>query len=251
MLRRVMQIVFEVASCPKRDAPSAEERSWGSDESELPPPSLSLTTPTAQLFPRGGAPPDHASEVHVRAMLLRAQYGGMRCDVGMLQSFAAVWRQRFRREHAAPLSSPPAVKWSEVPRRLHEGARTKSEELVTAALVRPGGLAKLTPTDVCAAGIDFHCSAVVERLLSRPTIYAALRERLTRDGADDGATEREHVAGQLKRMIWHHSSGINHRMLLEGQKNRSGNSGWQAAWDDVVKQPFGAYTRQFVRDRLG
>lgn len=246
----MLQIVFEVASCPRQDI--LADCITGTDVNKLPS-NLSLKTPMTHLFPE---PQANACEVLIRSMLLRAQYGGMKCDVQMLQSFAVTWLRRFH-TMTAPSSlasvAPELESWCVFPAVLNEKARQKSEEIITSQIACPGGLSKLSLGDVCAGGIDFHCSSVVDYLLSLPGMQAQLCERLASpmENSDQDAAGRDWIAGKLKGLIWRNSSGINHRRsLFEAEKKDDEDSVSKAVWTDVVKEPFNDYTKRFVRDRI-
>lgn len=250
LLQRVLQIVFEVASCPRQDV--LADCITGTDVNKLPS-NLSLKTPMAHLFPE---PQANACEVLIRSMLLRAQYGGMKCDVQMLHSFAVTWLKRFN-TMTVPSSlasvAPGLECWCVFPAVLNEKAREKSEEIVTSQIACPGGLSKLSLGDVCAVGIDFHCSSVVEYLLSLPGMQAHLCERLASptENSNKDAAGRDWIAGKLKGLIWHYSSGINHRRsLFEAEKKEDEDSVSKAVWTHVLKEPFNDYTKRFVRDRI-
>ncbi len=246
-------MIFELASCARQDDPSGDE---GIDKFDTPklPTHLSLKTTTLQLFPRRHPSVD-SCDVFIRSMLLRAQYGGMKCDVQMFHSYAVTWLKRFRSMvvpgdalalSAAESSSRP-IYWWDLPRILHVKSCEKSAELVTSAFVL-GGLPKLNFTDVCCAGIDFHCSGVVEHLLSRNEVFTSLRERLAPTKEGD---PRAWMAGQLKSMIWNYSSGINHRRLLFETDSKNMEAPLlKAAWENVVRSSFDSYTKKFVMDRL-
>ena len=256
LLKRVLQIVFEVASCPQKDALSRDESFQARSVHQSLPSSLSLLTPAEQLFPE--CSPNSCEVVIVRSMLLRAQYGGMKCDVQMLQSFAVTWLERFRAGNvlptsitwSAPKSATQPISWLDVPRILHEKARERSEELVTSNIVCPGGLVRLTLNDVCVAGIDFHCSPAVDYILSQRDLCGRLAP-LLKNGNDKGPGDRDWMAGQVKNLIWQYSSGINYRRsLLGAAKRNEGDSIPKLVWRDVLKTAFDGYTKKFVRDRL-
>jgi len=268
-----MQIVFEIASCPRQDLlpeNASEEIPGGIHEI---PSSISLSTPSSQLFPNHQI----KCETFVRSILLRAQYGGMACDVQMLHSFTKLWLNRFRSsvapasvallltEKEVPISVEGSgvnnnesgtkdtnIYWRDFPQLLHDKSNRQSEKMVTSTLVSRDGLWKLTITDVCAAGIDFHCSSVVEYLLSQPSLYASLCELLI-PLKRGNVVDRDWISGQVKRCIWNHSSGVNRRQPLFEKKD--GNSSEEDlilkdVWNDVLKLPFDDFTKKFVRDRL-
>ncbi|EED91786.1 predicted protein [Thalassiosira pseudonana CCMP1335] len=133
LIVRVMQIVFEMASCPRQDICI---ESYGDMSGMIW--SFSMSTPSSQLLPSKLRSPslDNAGTV-IRTMLLRAQYGGMACDVQMLNSFAKTWLKRFHEKVVpAPLASSLVsldannqasinceVLWWDVPRLLHSKSR--------------------------------------------------------------------------------------------------------------------------------
>ena len=247
-------MIFEVASCAKQDHLSSDNESNEPEASKLPV-SFSLRTPTSVIFPNNSP-----CEVAIRAMLLRAQYGGMKCDVDMLHSYATVWVGRFQSESvptsfanclASETTTSQSIYWSNVPNILHAKAREKSEVLVSSEFVSAGVLQKLSPTDVCSAGIDFHCSSVVEHLLSQRELYISLSERLK--NRDKTMVDREWMSEQLASLIWNYSSGINHRRALlmgESESKKMDSSDMKNVWSSIIKVSFDCYTRKFVRDRL-
>ena len=257
LLNRVMQIVFEVASCHRQDILSQDEKF---PEQKLPP-HLSLKTSTSELFPDQQSPEHesvNACVVLIRSMLLRAQYGGMKCDVQMLHMFAIRWLKRFQLvtvpesfDCLTPENTPEHIQWVKLPTHLHKKASEKSKELITPALVCPRGLLKLSTSDVCSAGIDFHCSSVVEYLLSQPAVYDSLCERLGQATKGNKMMGSDLISGKLNSFIWNYSSGINHRCLLfSTREKKDDDSMSKAIWDDIIKIPFNNYTKKFVRDRL-
>lgn len=253
LLKKVLQVVFEMASCARQDNPSEVGGIDKSDHHNL---RLSLKSPTSRLFPRRHTA-INSCEVLIRSMLLRAQYGGMKCDVRMLHSYAMTWLKRFRSmvvsssaldALALDLPSRP-IFWWDIPGILHENAREKSAGLVTSAIVCVGGLPKLTLADVCHAGIDFHCSSVVGHLVSQREVISSLWLAPPKD-----RDRHEWMAGQIKSMIWKYSSGINHRrMLLSGAGADDMNvddPNLKAVWENVIRSSFECYTKKFVVDRL-
>jgi hypothetical protein len=257
LLKKVLQVVFELASCARQDIPSEVGRIDKSDNHNLPM-CLSLKSPTSKLLPHRHMS-INSCEVLIRSMLLRAQYGGMKCDVQMLHSYATIWLKRFRSmvvsssaldALALNLTSRP-IYWWDLPGILHEKAGEKSAELVTSAIVCAGGLPKLNFADVCHAGIDFHCSSVVEHLLSQKVLFSSLRERLAAPKDEDPYVW---MAGQIKSMIWKYSSGINHRRILlfgTGEANMNmDDPNLKVVWENVVRSSFECYTKKFVMDRL-
>ena len=136
LMVRVFQIVFEMASCPRRDEYSDCETKGDSWECLLA--SISLTTPSSQLFPSSLAVEQtviNKYETLVRTMLLRAQYGGMPFDVSMLHSYSVLWLKRFQSQDSLPIDTmsilpksklfdgkEKMIRMEDVPQILHESA---------------------------------------------------------------------------------------------------------------------------------
>ena len=273
---RVLQIVFEMASCPWQDEivaakHSNEDCSSGSvsdNDDNKKTTSFSLSSSSSTLFPmhqqqqhKEQTSSTNVCETMIRAMLLRAQYGGMRCDVDMLHSFSKIWLQRFNGAHAIPSiiasnctpgPTSSELNWSCIPYLIHAKARQQSETLVTMSMVNsPGRVVALTANDVCPAGIDFHCSQVVDHLLSRPNVYGCLCERLKTVLPPKSEMNRDWIASKVKECIWNYSSGVNRRRSLMGStKQNECASVMKSIWDDALSSPFDDYVKKFVKDRL-
>ncbi|KAL7459409.1 hypothetical protein ACHAWC_011205 [Mediolabrus comicus] len=279
LIVRVMQIVFEMAACPLKDSVEHSEDASltksitdkGSDNIDNNPTnSFSLCSSSSDLFPTQQYQDNSRGkecEATIRSMLLRAQYGGMKCDVDMLHAFAKLWLQRFNdKSHPVPNSilgtksatdSTPNtndLKWMDVPRIIHTKAREQSEKLVTMNIFNPTGIVvALNTNDVCPAGIDFHCSPVVDHLLSRPTLYECLCERLKplASSTKSETMYRDWIAGKVKQCIWNYSSGVNRRRPMMGSTHKSDcDNILKGIWDYILSSPFDDYVKKFVKDRL-
>lgn len=281
LIVRVLQIVFEMASCPWQDAIAdySNEDCIGtpikdcidcdsnSDNDDSNQASFSLRSSSSTLFPTRQHSEQSTATAEItmiRAMLLRAQYGGMKCDVDMLHSFAKLWIQRFNGEYGIPTtiastsssgttsSTKDDSSWSCIPSLIHAKARQQSQNLVTMSMVNsPGGIAALTTNDVCPAGIDFHCSQVIDHLLSRPDIYSCLCERLKPLLPPKSEMSRDWITSKVKMLIWNYSSGVNRRRPLIGSpKKNDCDTVLKRLWDDVLSSPFDDYVKKVVKDRL-
>jgi hypothetical protein len=278
LIVRVMQIVFEMAACPLKDSTEHSEDASltksitdrGSDNIDnQPTTSFSLCSSSSDLFPTQQHEDNSRGkecEAAIRSMLLRAQYGGMKCDVDMLHDFAKLWLQRFNdKSHPIPNSilgtnstndstlNTSDLKWKDVPRIIHTKAREQSEKLVTMNIFNPTGVVvALNMNDVCPAGIDFHCSPVVDHLLSRPTLYDCLCKRLKPLASSTNSDiYRDWIAGKVKQCIWNYSSGVNRRRPMMGSTHKSDcDNILKKVWDDILSSPFDDYVKKFVKDRL-
>jgi len=268
---RVMQIVFEIAACPRQDdAMSTEFLDKTSCEAQELPELFSLSSPPSSLFPKQCLAIS-TCETFVRSILLRAQYGGMPCDVKMLQKFSITWLKRFRvqsvplnilsqlpeisEENIATDESKTELKsevtsWQHYPKLIHKKARDQSQHLVTSKLVSPFGLNKLNMNDVCTAGIDFHCSSVVDVLLSNPNLVISLREKFSGKKDIKDKIDRDWLSRQIKCCIWECSSGVNHRLPIVPQVENDNEVMMQSVWDNIIKEPFNRFTKSFVNKRL-
>ncbi len=269
LLVRVMQIVFEIAACQRQDTTSAEFLTQSCKIQELPE-SISLSLPSLCIFPKQPLA-FITCETLIRSILLRAQYGGMSCDVRMLQKFSITWFKRFHVEYIPPniLSQllvnkdgiietdeskndlkSYATSWHHYPELVHERARERSQLLVTSKLVSSFGLDKLKINDVCTAGIDFHCSSVVDVLLSNPNLATSLREKFAGTKNIKENINWDWLSRQIKLCIWKYSSGVNHRLPIVPQEEDDDEAMMRSAWDDVIKAPFNEFTTSFVIERL-
>jgi hypothetical protein len=274
LIVRVMQIVFEMAACPLKDSSeqledasltkSITDKGTDNIDNQLTTTtSFSLCSSSSDLFPTQQHQDDSRGkecEATIRSMLLRAQYGGMKCDVDMLHDFAKLWLQRFNNEtNPVPnsilgTSSTKDLKWMDVPRIIHTKAREQSEKLVTMNIFNPTGVVvALNTNDVCPAGIDFHCSPVVDHLLSRPTLSDCLCKRLKplASSTNSETMYRDWIAGKVKQCIWNYSSGVNRRRPMIGSTHkRDCDNILKKVWDDILSSPFDDYVKKFVKDRL-
>ena len=112
LLKKVLGIVFEMASCRWQDSLSRNEtKGSGMDEDEV----LTLASlhkiatttfksddgdDSARLNQKDVVLND--DELLVWSILMRAQYGGMACDIRMLQGYSEVWHKRFKSIQSIP-----------------------------------------------------------------------------------------------------------------------------------------------------
>ncbi|KAL7576622.1 hypothetical protein ACA910_005560 [Epithemia clementina (nom. ined.)] len=209
LMNRVFEIIFEVASCRLRDDPlSSLLLSSSSSSSKASFPKEYLITlghllqqpheenDSKTLPPR----PILNSTVISCSILIRSCYGGMKCDIVMLQQYASLWYHRFGSHlekstlqqldsNNGPCFVPPpppaglvkstssllsscggvhpslAITWLQVPSILHEES-SKAKTAGHLSLLLQNRLECLTMEDVCCEGVDFHCSNIVDHLLN-------------------------------------------------------------------------------------
>jgi len=281
LMIRLMRIVFEVASCPIKDplppGDTFSEDVGNDDDTDL----------------TDGLGTD--CEMMLRAMLLRVSYGGMKCDTEMLVQYEQLWRKRFKAQMEGPeivalhtqdpeaLSQANAghgsdsskisearariavaggdslqVLWSDLPAHSHEKAVVQSGDLVPHLIATR--LEKLSPSDAIHNGVDFHCSAVLETVLSDKSIVAAVARRLDVMNMDsspgDGEDKAESVMNVAKSCMWIYSSGVNHKRDLCSVGNagvadvNDKDKQLKALWDDLLSKPAKNYTSRYVSSRL-
>ena len=284
LMIKLMRIVFEIASCPIKDPILSDDESTedvvGGDETDA-----DLTDALGQ-----------DCEMMLRAMLLRVSYGGMKCDTEMLIRYEQLWRRRFHAQMEGPdivalhtqdpealsqaISSndsgaytsskkmsaiaiipssggdPIQVLWSDLPAHSHEKAAVQSGNHVPNLIA--ARLEKLSPSDAIHNGVDFHCSAVLETVLSDEVTVAAVARRMdeinvSRVGEDDKA---EAVTNVAKTCMWRYSSGVNHKrdlsLMADGTISNANDDDKQlrALWDDLLSKPAKDYTTKYVSSRL-
>lgn len=261
-MTRVLQIVYEMASCPWTDFIGDDETHTGDSEE------LVLLSSPIPLFPENDVEKPDGCEVLLRSILLRAQYGGMAGDMKMLHDYVHVWNTRFRdgnvptnvlkRIHpTAP--TPPELKWISVPAAVHSHPKLQSHSHVTNLVQRR--LDKLTPQDICTAGVDFHCSSVLDHVIADESDFERCYERLCAIVIKAGLSpvpankdkRRSYLMQVMKSCMWKFSSGINHRrpLLSEATKEMDQKeAALKSFWDENLAECIETYMKKYVRDRL-
>ena len=206
-------------------------------------------------------------------MLLRAQYGGMSGDMKMLHAYVGLWAGRAReaaiptkvverisQRNATPsVQNSAAMRWWDVPTVIHARARVQSRTHVTQLAGQ--GIEKLSLQDICLAGVDFHCSSVLDHAIADDFVFEACCEKLSTISASEGLSplptnkgqRREYLVDTLKTCMWNFSSGVNHRrpLLTEAQVDEGEKeAALKSFWDETVAPRVEEYMRTYVADRL-
>ena len=158
----------------------------------------------------------------VRALHLRAAFGGMPCDVAMMRGAAEEWLRRFSgRGGGLPPTIAAADKTQQPP--LSPGAawlsflwRSFSPPLVPALILPPAGAAlvavgRMTREDIPLSAVDFHVSSIAGELCSN--LPAVAREARKAANGNDDDDEEEAVEERLRRAMWLFRSSRNVRSL--------------------------------------
>jgi len=222
---RVMSIVFELAACPWRDKAAVQ------NDKNM---ELSINKDTAL---RGLG---LQNQTIIKSMLLRAKYGGMMCDVIMMKNFASLWMCRFQNDlkenhhsfchgvmvqdnkgilsstsfQTSILEGKHIIPWSSLPLVLYRQFRKEYEQYAR----NSGTIAEeegrlLRWDDLCAEGIDFHCSNVLDIVLQdhKATLLSLL------DHHEKGVhtkPDEELLRSICQKAMWIHSSGVNIKQFM-------------------------------------
>ncbi|KAL3939672.1 MAG: hypothetical protein SGBAC_005649 [Bacillariaceae sp.] len=224
MMTRLFRAVFEIASCPWQDNLNIMAK-----DSEADPEDISLTA-MSQIIVEDNTEGTHLSQTDcdlmLRSILLRHKYGGMSCDLRMLQKCARLWEYRFTKEKLMNSQLAQAclpkrcaadknngrtipISWSHVPNLLHPVER--SSKPVLPLLARPYPYLKFA--DTTPAGVDFHCSNVLDLPLYNISMQSQV-EGLYRGNSSDPTKNKlsiQKIGEILKRACWDHCSGVNYR----------------------------------------
>ena len=214
-----VRFIAEVAACPYKDrdlvaAIEADEEDHARRDtaSGAADPLCNLAVATRDL--------SNESACHVLALLVRAKFGGLRGDVGMLRGAAKAWRRRFLDAEAVRDAD---IDWHARLREVYTAAAAKAAEATggvtglpprgTApplAAAAPVDVDVVAERDVPTSAIDFHVSNIVEELMQQDKVRAALLravERAPTLGDDLGET--------LRSCIWTHCSSVTDKQTFE------------------------------------
>eukprot|EP00980_Cylindrotheca_fusiformis_P004935 scaffold1051_cov119-Cylindrotheca_fusiformis.AAC.10 len=276
-VERIYRIVYEVASCPLQDNLWSEELPEAKEMDRLP--SLCLTCMSPCQMEKKEEEED---ALLLRAILVRHKYGGMACDMKLLQRCAKIWKRRFGHDDTNKEMVNPTlvqalvaaagtdgikttktdddnvVTWSQVPSLLHsDKMKQKSKDAIQRHRMMP----YLQYSDLAPAGIDFHCCSKVFEL---PELYQQeMQDSIHKIwGKRDGSSiqTREQMKALLKRACWECSAGVNYRrgfrqiLLLDTdseqqQQNEEEATKLEAIWKlaTPIIQPF---VQRYLRTRF-
>ena len=201
-------------------------------------------------------------ETLVKAIIVRARYGGMRGDVIMMNTFAKIWLDRFLSDSDLFNGKLQQEVQFCVPSELQSKAQKmnrfekKGEDVtwidtiycvaktLTASTGTGAGngsdlnhhpttmtlpINALAFKDYIIQGIDFHCSPVLERCGSPP------------------GSESERV---MRRAMWNYSSGIRFRLYLDGRPVKPEvDKALEDVWN-LMKETAEGYMRAYIQSRI-
>lgn len=240
ILARVFEIIFEICMCPWID--SCSYTVLGDTERDLDRCSVtSLTSLHEELITNNESVGGLSL---IWAMLIRAEYGGMKGDVEMLRSFASVWKNRLQ---SKVYCSTLGILWAHVPSKIHERARDQAHQRVSELWQNTSRLRCLTLKDISTHGIDFHCSSIIDNLLSDEPFRELCYDLLKMNGTQD--SYQTLLPSLLKRCLWDFSAGINRRQPLEGGPQVT-QSELQYLWNELIASRANAFQTAYVEQRL-
>lgn len=269
LIIRVLQIVFEVASCQWSDPLVRSSQEEGQDDDEPQGSGAYL----ASFHVASESVPKSAEEM-IWSILVRAEYGGMKGDIRMLHKYADLWKRRFssgtapeavasqlRESHTEAATSSSDVDWCSVPMFMHRRAKEQGESRVASLCAT--GIDQLRMEDICIEGVDFHCSAVVDHLLSDNELVGVCHDLIVlsqqRDAGQIPATaegRRSWLEGIFKECIWNFSAGVNrrHPLISNTADGKSPENADQPAysnmWSELMAPRVRAFQQKYVQDRL-
>uniref|UniRef100_A0A7S3VG54 Uncharacterized protein n=1 Tax=Chaetoceros debilis TaxID=122233 RepID=A0A7S3VG54_9STRA len=203
LIVRIMRAVFEIASCPWRDELNLHEHYHSNKEDTGK--RYSLTSPSELSLHQ-----KKEGDLMLRSLLLRQKYGGMKCDLVMLDEYVQLWATRYSEEvvdstiiaYCLPkLNKDIKVRWEVLPQLLHP--IEKSLKLVP-PLVH-SKLRCLQKHDITSAGVDSHCSNVLDLPLADSCFCSKV------DSIFGRIVEKKDLTAILKSACWENSAGKNLR----------------------------------------
>lgn len=250
----LIRLAAAAAASPVRDDPSA----WPPVEDEP-----QLAGALDGLFSGGGgggeaesaaaalaASNDTGALLLTRCLYFRAAYGGMPCDVKMMDAAARVWAARFAGVAPPPpravkvdalKTAPPLTNWQEYMAATAAAASTP---------LPADPSARLTPADLPLSAVDFHVSSIADDLLLVPDIAAEAAAVAV--GQGDG---RENAKSALERAMWVFRSGRNARPHVEPLPpsdelaQRSERDALRPLWR-VARGPADAWSADYIKTRM-
>lgn len=257
LITKVLRVVFEVASCPWQDLETHQDGT-----AQEPAAMLSIGS-----FHKAGSDntPIGVSDTLIWSTLLRAQYGGMACDIRMLRHFAQVWNERFSagavpKEIQLQLMSTKEnmanLRWCDLSMLIHQSSSLQSEARV--ASLTKDGILQLSMVDLSIEGIDFHCSPVLHHIMADRELVETYLTRLSSFDDSLGRVpstwdeRRSWLEGILKSCMWKYSAGVNRRRSLTPTVDAESAKidPLKPFWADSVAPRTRAYAERYIKERI-
>eukprot|EP00594_Rhizosolenia_setigera_P000683 CAMPEP_0178946672 /NCGR_PEP_ID=MMETSP0789-20121207/4417_1 /TAXON_ID=3005 /ORGANISM="Rhizosolenia setigera, Strain CCMP 1694" /LENGTH=511 /DNA_ID=CAMNT_0020626693 /DNA_START=353 /DNA_END=1885 /DNA_ORIENTATION=+ len=253
-LKRFLQIVYEVASCSYQDILMKDN--FNSNDGDAKMTMMSLRNSVIQkefgdfLNDKNESKVEGTEKVDesliLRSILLRAHYGGMKGDIIMLLKYAQAWRLRFllsstHHHDEQQQHNIQTEEWNRVPFKLHSKSNKVSSKIVDSILSQKPRIEPLSMKHMSFAGIDFHCSSILEDILleqqgklmmhqittivssmippePKPPAHYYFKHQSSSSSFPEEETNdtwvHKNVFSLMKTAMWKFSSGVNHRQDL-------------------------------------
>jgi len=127
---------------------------------------------------------------HINALRTRAKYGGMKCDMEMLEDYAAIWTVRFQSNEEY---------WLEF----------LNEQCPNTKSIDSGSIGTLKKEDILLEAVDFHCSPIIHILLKKGAVISHVYRMF------GGSMSIRTI---LTDLIWHLRSNQNPRKVFYDKK---------------------------------
>lgn len=182
----LLSLVYWMAECPYRD-PISSEKFLAERQSQIP-----EMIKNEQVLDASICQSLNQKDL-LFSLLIRKSYGGMQCDVDMLQTCAAVWYNRFvgrSKEVLAIEKSPPILPQTSEFRGFYRHFLSSGN--------LSGELPVMQLSEWVLNSVDYHVSHIATQVLDR--LDGSVLNHL-------GSTQEEQL-DSLKDLIWNDSSGV-------------------------------------------
>lgn len=242
LVKKLMTIVFEICSVPWRDELSIND--------DVDVPTFGLHDVQCMHFDNNI---DEYWSLIFKSLILRRQYGGMACDIDMLNRYIWTWKQRLGNhldreivKKCFPSFGESSLSWNSVLTVLYSAAlRSNSMSLVHPIIDQ--GLDALGFSDIHSSGIDFHVSQIINELMD-PAFIKITDELVRREMSK---TER---LDMYKSWMWEYSSSINHRRPLISSSPvpaiHDDQTRIKDLWNNVALPILNRFTTTYIKARL-
>lgn len=263
-MTRILRTVYEMASCPWADYIRDDKIHANAGGMK----DVILLSSAIPLYQDEKIKRPDECEMLLRSMLLRAQYGGMAGDMKMLHKYVHLWSSRFQEDslpdevlqRAKPgAPSLSQLKWIDIPTAIHERPKLQSQSHVPPLVQQT--LEKLLLQDICLAGVDFHCSSVLDHAIANDADFERCYEGLCAVAVQAGLSplpankdkQRSYLMQVMKTCMWDFSSGVNHRRALCSDASKESSQKEAALrkfWDEHLASSVDDYMKNYVGSRL-
>jgi hypothetical protein len=144
---------------------------------------------------------------------------------------------------------------------MHRRAKEQGESRVASLCAT--GIDQLRLEDICIEGVDFHCSAVVDHLLTDNELVGVCHDLLVmsqqRDASQIPVTaegRRSWLEGIFKECMWNFSSGVNRRQPLlsntaDGKSAENTDpQAYSNMWSELMAPRVRAFQQKYVQGDL-